>query len=53
MDEPAAARAESAADRGSVFSAPGLGEPTYDTQCRQIVEGKNCSKRTTRIQNLF
>jgi thioredoxin reductase (NADPH) len=28
MDEPAAARAASAADRGSVFSAPGLGEPT-------------------------
>jgi CRP-like cAMP-binding protein len=31
MDEPAAARAESAADRGSVFSAPGLGEPMART----------------------
>jgi CRP-like cAMP-binding protein len=28
MDEPAAARAASAADRGSVFSAPGLDDPT-------------------------
>src|ERR1700678_3955606 len=31
MDEPAADRAESAADRGSVFSSPGLGEPMART----------------------